>query len=250
VDRANAGARVSAAVSVAPAPASETRLRAATTPPTDQELMRLAVAGDRAAFGEIVRRHRRVAFGVAMKRLGSEADADDVVQHVFLHLFTAMPSPEDVPRFSLRGYVCTAVRGGCADGRWRGPGSMSKLARTSVPLNDELTEEIKTEGTPALAFEQCEERAARQRQIDALPPDVRRTLLFLLEGRTQREAAAMLGLNHKVVRNHVLLATMRLGTEAARNEAQAARLRLAAERREGMAKAKSRDRQRAAREAA
>jgi RNA polymerase sigma-70 factor (ECF subfamily) len=54
----------------------------------DAELLRAIAAGDRAAFDRLSRRHLDRAFGVAMRMTGSRADAEDVVQDVFLRLWT------------------------------------------------------------------------------------------------------------------------------------------------------------------
>ena len=52
--------------------------------PTDLELIRLAQAGDTAAFAELVSRNRHAVFRAALAALGSPADADDVAQEAFV----------------------------------------------------------------------------------------------------------------------------------------------------------------------
>jgi len=53
----------------------------------DEGLVRRAVAGDQAAFTELVRRHERRVFAVSMRMLGREEDALDATQDAFLTVF-------------------------------------------------------------------------------------------------------------------------------------------------------------------
>ncbi|HEX6121412.1 MAG TPA: RNA polymerase sigma factor [Dongiaceae bacterium] len=53
----------------------------------DAELLRAVADGDRAAFDRLSRRHLDRAYGVALRMTGSRADAEDVVQEVFLRLW-------------------------------------------------------------------------------------------------------------------------------------------------------------------
>jgi RNA polymerase sigma-70 factor (ECF subfamily) len=53
----------------------------------DAELLRAVADGDRAAFDRLSRRHLDRAHGVALRMTGSRADAEDVVQDVFLRLW-------------------------------------------------------------------------------------------------------------------------------------------------------------------
>lgn len=54
---------------------------------SDQELMQLAQAGDRAAFGEIARRYQPALLRVAQSRLGRRDWAEDAVQETLLAAF-------------------------------------------------------------------------------------------------------------------------------------------------------------------
>ncbi len=53
----------------------------------DAELLRAIAGGDRSAFDRLSRRHLDRAYGVALRMTGSRADAQDVVQDVFLRLW-------------------------------------------------------------------------------------------------------------------------------------------------------------------
>ncbi|MBA4095727.1 MAG: RNA polymerase sigma-70 factor [Rhodospirillum sp.] len=53
----------------------------------DAELLQAIAGGDRSAFDRLSRRHLDRAYGVALRITGSRADAQDVVQDVFLRLW-------------------------------------------------------------------------------------------------------------------------------------------------------------------
>jgi RNA polymerase sigma-70 factor, ECF subfamily len=55
--------------------------------PTDAELMAAHLAGDRAAFGLLVDRHRQKLWNVAVRTLGNAGDADDAVQEALISAF-------------------------------------------------------------------------------------------------------------------------------------------------------------------
>lgn len=53
----------------------------------DAQLLRAVADGDRTAFNRLSQRHLDRAFGVALRMTGNRADAEDVVQEVFLRLW-------------------------------------------------------------------------------------------------------------------------------------------------------------------
>ena len=54
------------------------------TEPTDEELVRRYVRGERAAFGTLVERHERRVYNLAYRMLGRPEDAADATQDVFV----------------------------------------------------------------------------------------------------------------------------------------------------------------------
>ena len=57
----------------------------------DSELAAAAAAGEAAAFEEIVRRHAGLVLGLGRRLLGSRADAEDLLQDVFLRIHRGLP---------------------------------------------------------------------------------------------------------------------------------------------------------------
>ncbi|GIW78978.1 MAG: hypothetical protein KatS3mg105_0785 [Gemmatales bacterium] len=62
-------------------------------------LVRRAAAGDRSAYGEVVKRFRRVVYSVALARLRNESDANDLTQEVFVRAMTRLEQLRDPAHF-------------------------------------------------------------------------------------------------------------------------------------------------------
>jgi RNA polymerase sigma-70 factor (ECF subfamily) len=72
---------------------------------TDEELAREARAGSRRSFDELARRYKRRLFVYLRPRLGSDQDAEDMVQETFLKLFRNIRSYDPAFRFSTWLYT-------------------------------------------------------------------------------------------------------------------------------------------------
>src|SRR5574341_487493 len=59
--------------------------------PDDGALVERTLAGDREAFGALVRRHQRLVFRIVGGFLRNPADVEEVAQEVFLRAFQALP---------------------------------------------------------------------------------------------------------------------------------------------------------------
>ncbi len=69
----------------------------------------LARQGDREAFDELVRQFESRIYGIVMQRLRNTAEADEVVQEVFLRAYRKLPQLNEPERFG--GWLCQiAVR--------------------------------------------------------------------------------------------------------------------------------------------
>jgi RNA polymerase sigma-70 factor (ECF subfamily) len=56
----------------------------------EEELIARCLAGDVEAFRPLVQRYQRLAFSVALRMLGSRADAEDIAQQAFVDAFNAL----------------------------------------------------------------------------------------------------------------------------------------------------------------
>jgi len=72
---------------------------------TDEELARDARAGSRRSFEELACRYKRRLFAYLRPRLGSDEDAEDMVQDTFLKLYRNIGSYDPAYRFSTWLYT-------------------------------------------------------------------------------------------------------------------------------------------------
>ncbi len=72
---------------------------------TDEELAREARAGSRRSFDELARRYKRRLFVYLRPRLGSDEDAEDMVQETFLKLYRNIASYDPAFKFSTWLYT-------------------------------------------------------------------------------------------------------------------------------------------------
>jgi len=72
---------------------------------TDEELAREARAGSRRSFDELARRYKRRLFVYLRPRLGSDEDAEDLVQETFLKLYRNIAGYDPAFKFSTWLYT-------------------------------------------------------------------------------------------------------------------------------------------------
>ncbi|UCH35961.1 MAG: sigma-70 family RNA polymerase sigma factor [Armatimonadota bacterium] len=56
----------------------------------DGEIVRRCLAGERDAFAELVQRHQRVVYGVAVRMLGKRDQAEDAAQEAFVRAYSRL----------------------------------------------------------------------------------------------------------------------------------------------------------------
>lgn len=83
----------------------------------DADLLPAAVAGDRAAFGALLRRHYGRMHGLAWQLTGSRADADDIAQDVCCTLVEKIAGFRGEAKFST--WLCGVTFNACRDLRRR-----------------------------------------------------------------------------------------------------------------------------------
>jgi len=66
----------------------------------DVRLMALAAAGDMAAFEQLVERHQRMVIGTVGRMLGTNSDAEDIAQQVFVRVWKNMKRYEPRAKFT------------------------------------------------------------------------------------------------------------------------------------------------------
>ena len=111
---------------------------------SQNDTLALAAQGDQEAFGDLVRQHQRLVFGVAWHFFADRALAEDLSQEVFLQLFENLRSIESESHLVFWLRQVTARK--CIDHyRWR-------ATRRHVSLEDWKEEGSATETPDVLAL--------------------------------------------------------------------------------------------------
>lgn len=160
-------------------------------------------AGDARAFEALVTGHQHRVFGVALRMLGSRAEAEDVAQEVFLRVQRSVAAFRGEARLSTWLYGITSRL--CLS-RLASP--HRRHARLTRPLTEGM---VRDPDDPAADAERGEMRAALGEAIAALPEE-RRIVVILrdVEGLSYEEIAAALNLEPGTVRSRLHRARMEL----------------------------------------
>jgi RNA polymerase sigma-70 factor (ECF subfamily) len=136
--------------------------------------------GEVEAFEMLYRRHSGAVFGLALRMLGNRADAEDILQEIFLQAYDRLPSFEGRSAFGTWLYRLSVNR--CLDHlRSRG----AKEQARNEPLSQALPARISPGGASSLELEKA---------IEELPPSSRAAfLLHDVEGYAHKEIGEILG---------------------------------------------------------
>ena len=151
------------------------------------QLVARAKAGDGQAFEELVRRYRKRIYALAFHLSGSDHEADDITQDVFLRAYRALDKFEGRSEFFTWVYRMTVNRGLNA--------RRDRQRRGEEPMDDlrvELAARIDARGNPAREAELRQTYGRLVRALDALPPEMRTTVVLVaLQGLAHGEAAVV-----------------------------------------------------------
>jgi RNA polymerase sigma-70 factor (ECF subfamily) len=146
---------------------------------TANVLVDAAKGGDQRAFEALVRRYRKRIFALALHITGSASEADDITQDVFLKAYSALPE------FEGRSYRMTVNRSLNA--------RRDRARRGEDTLDDprlELAIAVDARSNPSRAAELRQTYARLLRALDALPADMRTTVILVsLQGLSHAEVA-------------------------------------------------------------
>jgi RNA polymerase sigma-70 factor (ECF subfamily) len=154
-------------------------------------LVARAKAGEAHAFDALVRRYRKRIFALALHLSGSESDADDIVQDVFLRAYRALDQFEGRSEFFTWVYRLTLNR--ALDAR-RARARRSEQCIDEADPRIERAIEVEAPGDPMRAAELRQTYARVLRALDALPPDMCATVVLVaLQGLSNAEVAIVQG---------------------------------------------------------
>jgi RNA polymerase sigma factor (sigma-70 family) len=156
-----------------------------TASPADGALLqRFLAEKDDAAFGQLMKRHGAMLFGMARRMTSSTADAEDVCQAAFLLL--ARKAPELVVRSSLAGWLVNVVRRLAAD--------LRKMSARRSRHEQASAVQSSTDVEPSLLLMNREVSQQMDAALATLPAIYREPLLLCFwQGLSKPEATARLG---------------------------------------------------------
>ncbi|WP_308285727.1 RNA polymerase sigma factor SigM [Actinoplanes hulinensis] len=163
--------------------------------PSDAELIRAHVAGDREAFAELVRRHRDRLWAVALRTVGDREEAADAVQDALLN------AHRNAARFRGEAAVTTwlhrIVVNACLDRIRR------RQAHPTVPLPESNRDDDRPSAPePAAPTPDQDTVLVVREALAALPVEQRAAIVLVdVQGYGVAEAAAMLGVAEGTVKS-------------------------------------------------
>jgi RNA polymerase sigma-70 factor (ECF subfamily) len=173
---------------------------------TDDQLLARWAAGDREALEELFQRYRLVAYRVACRLLGNEADALDAVQDGFIKVLTHLPGFQG--RSSFKTWLLRVVSNAALDfGRQR-------RRRDSLSLDGLLAAEREIPHTfldPALRLERADLRQLLNQALATLSEAQRRTFVLHADAElSYREVAEVLEISIGTVMSRLFYARQKL----------------------------------------
>ncbi|MFT4203007.1 MAG: RNA polymerase sigma factor [Chitinophagaceae bacterium] len=166
----------------------------------DQGLMKLCRQGDSDGFAELYRRYSKAVFNAIVRLVRDVADAEDLLQEVFVTLYQEIVKPTSIEHFggfSKRVAVNRAI-------------SFLRQQKRLMIVED-YGEDVAADGDAEEeeAFELKVE--AVKRAINSLPDGFRTVVtLYLVDGLPQEEIAQLLGVSHATVRTQYHRAKKRI----------------------------------------
>jgi len=164
----------------------------------------------------LVERYQARALGLAIRVMGDEEQARDVVQAAFLKAYRSLDRFEG--RSSFYTWFYRVVMNLCIDAKRRDPpGRMvdwDEGSALETPVGtglDAVDPARQQEGGPAGDLERAELRETLQRAIEALPDDARQTLMLReVDGLSYSEIAELLGIPKGTVMSRLHYARRRV----------------------------------------
>lgn len=174
----------------------------------DEQLLASAALGDREALNELFGRYRSVAYRVAYRLLGNEADALDAVQDAFVKALTHLRGFEG--RSSFKTWLLRVVSNTALDlGRRRG--RRESLSFDALwPVQREAIEPLVGDAA-GRDLERVDLRRLLHEALDQLSPMQRQTFVLYAEaGLTYREVAGTLNVSVGTVMSRLFYARQKL----------------------------------------
>ncbi|HJX52135.1 MAG TPA: sigma-70 family RNA polymerase sigma factor [Polyangia bacterium] len=178
-------------------------------PDEEQVLINRCLAGDTEAFRPLVQRYQRVTFSVALRMLGSRADAEDVAQQAFADAYAALDRFHGEGR--KRAFYTWLLR--IAINRAKDVLKSKKWTEQPLSADAEGGEAMFAHdpGSPEANAGQAEDRRRLQAALLTLPPKYREVLVLKdVEGLCYEEIRPILRLSIPALKIRVIRARARM----------------------------------------
>ncbi|MDX2088025.1 MAG: sigma-70 family RNA polymerase sigma factor [Kofleriaceae bacterium] len=161
----------------------------------DPDLVRRSLAGETGAFAQLVEKHQRLVFGVALSGARDAAVAEEVAQEAFVEAWRELRRLRDPS--SVGSWIAGIARNLAR--------SWSRTAARRRARTPAVTAELATPAaTPLDAALDHEARTLVRRALDEIPAAYREALvLFYVQSRSVSEVAAGLGISEELAKQRL-----------------------------------------------
>ena len=172
---------------------------AAAQPATPDSLIEQCLAGDQAAWEQIVRQNWRKVFNVAYKFVGKHDEAEDLTQDIFLKIFKALKTFDR--RANFQTWIISISRNLCID-HYRSVRKERQTIARDVDSND--LQPATPDRGPYAQAEHQDLRAQLRQALETLPITLRTAVVLRdLQELSYQEIADRLGLPEGTVKSRI-----------------------------------------------
>lgn len=175
---------------------------------TETDLPARAAAGDRAAFSALMRQTKSALFRFVRRYVGDEQEAYDLLQDTYAAAWVGIRRYD--PGRPFEAWIRTIALNKCRD--WSRRRFVRRLIRGGVDLSSPEAMAVPDGSEPADERIEAAARLVRlNAELDRLPDQLKAPLLLTaIEGRSQGEAAQILGISVKAVETRLARARRKL----------------------------------------
>jgi RNA polymerase sigma-70 factor (ECF subfamily) len=180
----------------------------------DHSVIRAVLAGDKEAYGTLVRAHSMTVFRVAFRIVGNEADAEEVVQEAFLRGYQRLESYQQRSAFGTWIY---RIAVNCALNRISQPGIEAEYRHGEQSDPAEKTVQVPAQDAdPERVLLSREINTAQTMAMQRLTPTEKSAFVLRhLEDRSMNEIAEVLNIAPNAAKQAVFRAVQKLRRELA-----------------------------------
>ncbi|MGA7525375.1 MAG: RNA polymerase sigma factor [Acidobacteriaceae bacterium] len=178
----------------------------------DHTVVRAVLAGDKDAYGALVRAHSAAVFRVAFRITGNEADAEEIVQEAFLRGYQRLESFQQRSGFGTWIY---RIAVNCALNRLNQPGIEAEYRYGEENDPQEKSVQVAAQAAdPERSLLSREIGAAQQMAMQRLTPTEKTAFVLRhLEDRSMNEIAEALSIAPNAAKQAVFRAVQKLRRE-------------------------------------